>query len=80
MLSLKSDCLDKLIPLGERHLCYAISEFVARYQLERNHQGLNNRLITPSAAPVNDNADPVSPIARHERLGGLLSYYYRVAA
>jgi putative transposase len=77
VLSLKSECLDKLVPLGERHLRFAISEFVEHYHLERNHQGLDNRLIT---APVNDNADPASPIARRERLGGLLSYYYRVAA
>jgi putative transposase len=76
----KSECLDKLVPLGERHLRFAISEFVAHYHLERNHQGLDNRLITALAAPVNDNADPAWPIARRECLGGLLSYYYRVAA
>jgi hypothetical protein len=46
----------------------------------RNHQGLDNRLITSVAAPVNENADPASPIARRERLGGLLSYDYRGAA
>ena len=80
VLSLKSECLDKLVPLGERHLRFAISEFVEHYHLERNHQGLDNRLITAIAAPVNDNADPASPIARRERLGGLLSYNYRVAA
>jgi transposase InsO family protein len=80
VLSLKSECLDKLVPLGERNLRFAISEFVEHYHLERNHQGLDNRLITAIAAPVNDNADPASPIARRERLGGLLSYYYRVAA
>lgn len=47
----------------------------ASYHLEGNHQGLDNRLIT-----ANDNADPASPIARRERLGGLSSYYDRVAA
>ena len=80
MLSLKSECLGKLVPLGERHLRFAISEFVDHYHLERNHQGLDNRLITAIAAPVNDNADPAAPIARRERLGGVLSYYYRAAA
>ena len=80
VLSLKSECLDKLVPLGERHLRFAISEFVEHYHLERNHQGLDNQLITAIAAPVNDNADPAAPIARRERLGGLLSYYYRAAA
>jgi transposase InsO family protein len=77
VLSIKRECLDKLVPLGERHLRLAISEFVEHYHCERNHQGLDNRLIT---APANDNADPARPIARRERLGGLLSYYYRAVA
>ena len=80
VLSLKSECLGKLVPLGERHLRFAISEFVEHYHLERNHQGLDNRLITAIAAPINDNAEPAAPIARRERLGGLWSYYYRAAA
>jgi hypothetical protein len=29
VLSIKSECLDKLVPLGERHLRFAILEFVA---------------------------------------------------
>jgi hypothetical protein len=52
---------------------FAISEFVEHYHLERNHQGLDNRLITSVAAPANENADPAAPIARRERLGGLLA-------
>ncbi len=76
VLSIKSECLNKLIPLGERHLRLAVSEFVAHYHLERNHQGLDNRLITPPTAAANDNA----PVARRERLGGLLSFYHRQAA
>ncbi|MBC7974971.1 MAG: hypothetical protein H7138_08300 [Myxococcales bacterium] len=31
VLSIKSECLDKLVPLGERHLRVAISEFVEHY-------------------------------------------------
>jgi len=77
VLSIKSECLDKLVPLGERHLRLAISEFVAHYHLERNHQGLDNRLLTAIIAPANDNADPAAPIERRQRLGGLLNYYCR---
>jgi hypothetical protein len=76
VLSIKSECLNKLILLGERHLRVAVSEFVEHYHLERNHQGLDNRLITKPAVPDNDNA----PVARRERLGGLLSFYHRQAA
>jgi Integrase core domain len=40
--SIKEECLDRLIPLGERHFRRAVSEFVAHYHRERNHQGLAN--------------------------------------
>lgn len=53
VLSIKSECLGKLVPLGERHLRFAISELVEHYHLERNHQGRDNRLITTPAAPAN---------------------------
>jgi transposase InsO family protein len=80
VLSIKSECLDKLVPLGERHLRLAISEFVEHYHLERNHQGIDNRLLTTATAPANENADPAVLIARRERLGGILNYYHRPAA
>jgi hypothetical protein len=68
--------LNKLVLLGEGQLRRAVSEFVEHYHLERNHQGLDNRLLTSPSSPVNDSG----PVARRERLGGLLNYYYRRAA
>jgi hypothetical protein len=65
--------------LGERHLHFAVAECLEHCHVERNHQGLDNRLITTTpqtATPANDN----SPVVRHERLGGLLSFYHRRAA
>ncbi len=76
VLSIKSECLNKLVLLGERHLRWAVSEFVEHYHLERNHQGLDNRLLTAPVSSANDNG----PVERRERLGGLLSHYYRRAA
>jgi transposase InsO family protein len=35
--SIKEECLDRMIPLGERHV-RAITAFVERYHLERNHE------------------------------------------
>ncbi len=72
--SIKGECLDRLIPLGERHFRRAITEFVEHYHLERNHQGLDNRLITGTPA-----ADGAGPVRRRSRLGGLLNYYERTA-
>ena len=76
VLSIKSECLNKLVLLGERHLRRAVGEFVEHYHLERNHQGLDSRLLTALASPRTDHA----PVARRERLGGLLNYYHRRAA
>ena len=76
VLSIKSECLWKIVPLGEDHLRRAVAEFVAHYHLERNHQALENRLIIAPAEPVNGNG----PVVRRERLGGVLSFYYRRAA
>jgi putative transposase len=37
--SIKEECLDRVLPLGEWHLRRSIREFVAHYHVERNHQG-----------------------------------------
>ena len=72
--SIKEECLDRMVPLGERHFRRAITEFVEHYHYERNHQGLNNRLIVRS--PLGDTPGRVR---RRSRLGGLLNYYERAA-
>jgi hypothetical protein len=46
------------------------------YHRERNHQGLNNRLIEPEKEIVQS----AGRIECRERLGGMLRYYYRKAA
>ena len=45
--TIKESCLERMIFFGETSLRKAIAEFVAHYHLERNHQGLGNRLIVP---------------------------------
>jgi transposase InsO family protein len=47
VLSAKSECLERVVPLGEEHLRAADREFVDHYYEERPHQGLGNELITP---------------------------------
>jgi putative transposase len=74
--SIKSECLAQIIPLGERHLRHAVKEYTEHYHIERNHQGLDNRLIEERQGVV----DMSSAVARHERLGGVLNYYDRRAA
>jgi putative transposase len=72
--SIKEECLDRIIPIGERHFRRAVVEFVQHYHHERNHQGLENRLIADP--PVIDRAGRVR---RRPRLGGLLNFYERAA-
>ena len=49
MLSLKSECLERMIFFGENSLRKARSQYQVHYHEERNHQGLNNELIEPGA-------------------------------
>jgi transposase InsO family protein len=75
VLSIKSECLDRPVPLGEAHLRRAILEYTNHYHEERNHQGLDNDLISPAKT-----TNGVGKVSRRGRLGGLLSFYYREAA
>jgi putative transposase len=74
--SIKESCLERLIFFGEDSLRNAIREFVAHYHLERNHQGLGNRLIVP----METTAEATGAVERRQRLGGLLNFYYRKTA
>jgi putative transposase len=72
--SIKEECLDRLIPIGERHFRRAVAEYVEHYHRERNHQGLDNRLI--SGSPF---IQMTGGVRRRPRLGGLLNFYQRAA-
>jgi hypothetical protein len=78
ILGAKSECLDKLILLGEGHLRRAVAEYVAHFHGERNHQGLESAIIDPEPGLGEHVAE--SEIVCRSRLGGLLRYYHRRAA
>jgi transposase InsO family protein len=42
---IKDECLDKMIFIGQSSLRRAVAEYMEHYHRERNHQGLENRLI-----------------------------------
>ena len=75
VLSIRTECLDRIVPLGEAHLRRSISEYLRHYHAERNHQGLGNVLIEGAPSPANTNGR----VERRERLGGLLNFYRRAA-
>ena len=72
--SIKEECLDRIIPLGERHFRRAVAEFVDHYHRERNHQGLRNERIEGVDQPPS-----TARVLRRARLGGILNYYERAA-
>ena len=74
--TIKESCLERLILFGECSLRKAIHDFVMHYHHERNHQGLDNRLIMQEECQ----ASRTGAIQRRQRLGGMLNYYYRQAA
>jgi len=72
--SIREECLDRMIPMGERHFRHALTEFVEHYHCERNHQGLDNRLIAGTST-----IDVTNRVRCRRRLGGLLNFYERAA-
>lgn len=74
VLSVKTECLDRMILFGEASLRRGLREYGAHFHAERPHQGLDNELI--DGQPATGNGDLVAT----ERLGGLLRHYHRAAA
>lgn len=74
--SIKEECLTKMIFVGQGTLRHALTEYMTHFHEERNHQGLGYRLIRGLPVVAANDAS----IHRWTRLGGMLSYYHRVAA
>jgi putative transposase len=74
--SIKEEALNQMVILGERALYYVIHQYLTHYHTERNHQGLDNRLIAPEGV----GGCQTGHVVRRDRLGGLLSYYHWEAA
>jgi hypothetical protein len=72
--SIKDECLNRLVPLGDRHFRRVVAEYVEHYHLERNHQGLANELIISALVTA-----ATRQVRRRSRLGGLLNFYPRAA-
>ena len=72
--SIKYECLNRIIPFGEGHLNLAIRNYIEHYNAERNHQGIENQLIKPEVLSRE------GEVKSKNRLGGMLTYYFRDAA
>src|SRR5260221_2911159 len=64
----KSECLERIVPLGEGHLRAAVRAFVQHYHGERPHQALGNELIAQTTMSIG-----TGTVACRARLGGFSS-------
>ncbi|HET8644354.1 MAG TPA: integrase core domain-containing protein, partial [Vicinamibacteria bacterium] len=71
--TLRTECLDHLIPLDERHLRTILAEYVEYYNTERPHRSLG---LEP---PLSRNQPMSGPIRARPVLGGLHHVYRRAA-
>ena len=65
-----------MIFFGEASVRKAVKSYLEHFHQERNHQGLENKIIEPGP----EVGATAGKIESQERLGGLLNYYYREAA
>jgi putative transposase len=74
--SIKHECLNRIIPIGEKHLWRAVDAYVDHYNHDRPHQGMGNVVLDPSVEPFK----PEGRIICDEQLGGLIRSYRPAAA
>jgi putative transposase len=75
--SVRGECLDHVLVLGEAHLRRALGEYVAYFNRGRPHQGIGQAIPT-SPGPASPSR-PAAPIAPIPVLGGLHHDYRRAA-
>jgi putative transposase len=73
--SVRQECLDHLLIIGEAHLRRVLAVYVSFYNQARPHQRLGQRTPVTSSSPVRH-----GPIRCRTLLGGLLRSYDREAA
>ena len=88
--TVRSECLDHLLVLSARHLERVLHDFAEHYNRHRPHQGIFQEIPAvgsschsapmafSSSWSVHDEGSPAR-IVRHDRLGGLIHEYQRVA-
>ena len=74
--TLRRECLDHVLILGEQHLRSVLAEYARHYSGHRRHQGLQQE--PPQRQPRNT-IDITARIERRQVLSGLISEYRRAA-
>jgi putative transposase len=74
--TIRRECLDHVIVLGEKHLRRVLKEYLAYYHESRTHLGLGK----DSPEPRQIQGQDIGLVKREPVLGGLHHRYYREAA
>lgn len=74
--SFEREAADRVIFMGEEHLRRVIAEYLEHYHHERNHQGLDGRIIQPAL----EVGAAKGKVRWRQGLGGILNDYCREAA
>jgi len=74
--TLRRECLDHVLILGERHLRSVLAEYARHYNSHRPHQSLQQK---PPQHQPGHAVDITARIERRRVLGGLISEYRRAA-
>jgi transposase InsO family protein len=75
--SVRRECLDHVLVLGEGHLRRVLREYAAYFNTARPHQGIGQTV--PDARGMASPASPSAPIVSIPVLGGLHHTYRRAA-
>ena len=78
--TVRAECTDRVLVIGERHLRAVLSEYVEHYNSGRSHQGYDMSLRAPDDSPdIVPLAAPAHGIRRKPVLGGLINEYQPAA-
>ena len=78
--TVRAECTDRMLIIGERHLHAALSEYVKHYNTGRSHQGHDMSLRAPDDSPdIIPFPAPADRIRRKPVLGGLINEYEAAA-
>ena len=74
--TVRRECTDRMLIVGERHLAAVLSEYVAHYNGHRPHRSLGQQPPNPAPHVVDLNA---ARVQRRPILGGLINEYSQAA-
>jgi putative transposase len=76
--SLRQECLNAFVILGEKHLSFLAREYVDYFNNRRAHSSLEFASPNTRGSPPMER--DAGPVVRRQRLGGVLNWYERQAA